>query len=241
MKRILCLILVASLLFGILPAQALATPVDQGPTPLTGDGINLPEGAEGTFLAFASSTASEGTPLASWTLEEQGRYALTVYRAGDLDGETTVELRTIDISAAYGRDYVVDDPRYETAASETEGTLMEQYSVSEAAQAEARQTLDEVSAAAEADDAAPLPEEARPAEGEGAEKSALAKRKEEQTGLPSRETPDAALLPMNEDLVSGLIPDLGASVETSSSTALTFRRADAGEHLPPRRGSRDRL
>ena len=41
--------------------------------------------------------------------------------------ETTVELRTIDVSALYGEDYEISDPRYKTEVFAIDGTLMEQY------------------------------------------------------------------------------------------------------------------
>ena len=141
-KRGVSLLLSVTLLASQLPL-ALAAEEETEPTPLAGSGITLPEDAEGTFLAFAANGAEGDTPLAGWTLEEHGRYALTVYRAGDLSGETSVDLRTIDVSATYGRDYRVSDARYETEIFATGGTLMEQYSGDEHARALSEEILAE--------------------------------------------------------------------------------------------------
>ena len=214
-QKTISLLLTVAMLIGLLP-YALAAPSQEEPTPLTGDGITLPEDAEGTFLAFAANGSEEDTPLSNWILEEQGRYSFTIVRAGDLSAETTVELRTIDVSATYGEDYRIDDPSYETDAFKTDGTLMEQYSGSEEAKAEAEAVIEELTREAEA--AQPedqqtetvqakeqtdgtalqdVPEETRtaenrtvdaaaPAAGSDDGKSELAKRKEAQTGLASR-------------------------------------------------------
>ncbi|MBR2717353.1 MAG: hypothetical protein IKD79_06420 [Oscillospiraceae bacterium] len=142
-KRSVSFLLTVAMLAGLLP-YALGAPSRETPEPLAGQGIALPEDAEGTFLAFAANAKADGTPAASWELEERGRYALTICRAGDLSGETTVELRTIDLSASYGEDYRLDDPRYDTEVYATGGTLMEQYSGSEEAKADADAAIEEM-------------------------------------------------------------------------------------------------
>ena len=263
---------------GLTPVWAVPS-AEQEPAVLGGSSITLPEDAKGTFLAFAANTVVDETPSAMWTLDETGRYAVTIYRAGDLSGETTVDLRTIDTSAVYGEDYRIDDPRYQTEVMTTEGTLLQQYANNEEAIAQGQETMNDLSAqveslrednadtgedpSGEAALAGELPdaEEDSPAEGgtdgtsdeaaasgiptpgiaaaeaelpedagsseeadtEDNGKSELAKMKEAQTGLASRETVDTEFLPMDESLISYLIPDVGSAVETSSSTTLVFQ------------------
>ncbi len=79
-RRLISLLLTICMLVGQVP-QALAAP-GQGTIPLAGMGINLPEDAEGTFLAFAANSAIGGNPNAQWDLEERGRYSITIYLAG---------------------------------------------------------------------------------------------------------------------------------------------------------------
>ena len=42
-------------------------------------------------------------------VEEKGSYILTIYRDGNIDSEATVDLVSADISAKYGKDYIVED------------------------------------------------------------------------------------------------------------------------------------
>ena len=270
-KRSICILLSLSMMIGLLPSYAFAAPEEE-PTALGGEVFTAPEGTEGTFLAFAANGKEDDTPLSNWILEERGRYAITVFRAGDLSGETTVDLRTLDISAAYGEDYRIDDPRYETEVRDTNGTYVRQYG-GEEGKAEAEAILAELDEAAEnagteggdaLSDAAPADGQTAPADAQpdsapadgqsdsapagtgpapagertagtpatsetgaarasgGEEKSELAKLKEAQTGQPTRETYDTELLPMDQSLISYLIPDVGSAMETSSSTTLTF-------------------
>ena len=196
------------------------------PTPLTGTGIPVTEDAGGTFLAFAANTEIEDTPLSSWAMEERGSYALTVFRAGDLSGETTVQLCSVDVTARYGEDYVVDDRSYETLTAETQGTLIEQ-SVPLTEEAYREEMAPILEAAAGADETGEGAEAPGISRENGKPVSELARLKEAQTGLPSRQTYDTVLLPMEQDLISYVIPDLGSAVETSSSTLLTFRPGEA--------------
>ena len=122
--RVIAWLLTFTMVIGLTPVWAV--PAEE-PMVMGGSGITLPADAEGTFLAFAANSVTDDTPSAMWEVNEAGLYALTVYRAGDLSGETTVDLRTIDASAAYGQDYRIDDSRYQTEVYTTEGTILQQY------------------------------------------------------------------------------------------------------------------
>ena len=52
---------------------------------------------------------------------------VTIYRDGDASKEASVKVKTVDVSAVYGKDYVMDDDRYETVTVKTEGTIMERF------------------------------------------------------------------------------------------------------------------
>jgi len=268
--RVLALVLALTMVVGLTPVWAVPSAA-QEPAVLGGSGITLPEDAEGTFLAFAANSVVDDTPSAMWTVGERGRYAVTIYRAGDLTGQTTVDLRTIDSSAVYGKDYVIDDSRYETEVKTTQGTLLQQYANDEEALAQGQEILDtlsgqiadtqaespaegeeqtgeaaltdeipateEVSAVATPGIASAEPEAAgdaaEPAEESTADdgKSELAKMKEAQTGLASRETVDTEFLPLDESLISYMIPDVGSAVENSSSTRLTFEPGETEKNV----------
>ena len=58
-------------------------------------------------------------------VDERGRYIITAYRLGNTSIESSVELKTADVSAKYGVDYIIDDDRYTTEISETAATLLE--------------------------------------------------------------------------------------------------------------------
>ena len=60
------------------------------------------------------------------TVQERGKYAITVYRFGNTDKESSVVVKTIDYSALYGKDYVVTDERFETETFSSEETLLQQ-------------------------------------------------------------------------------------------------------------------
>ena len=124
--------------------------------------------AEGTLLSFAANQEQEGTPLSNYVVDEQGRYSITIYRTGDLSGETTVDLRTIDTVATYGEDYCIDDPRYRTEVLETGGTLTEQYA-NEEGRAEAEAILNEEAQAVEEAQAESGAEVAQATDGEKSE------------------------------------------------------------------------
>ena len=95
MKRILCTILAAVMLLGLLPAQALA--VEAIPLPETELSEELTE--SGVFyLASQAASLSEN---------ENGWYLLRVARGGSTLEAATLRLELVDITASYGEDYKV--------------------------------------------------------------------------------------------------------------------------------------
>ncbi|MBQ7726050.1 MAG: hypothetical protein IJT66_02785, partial [Clostridia bacterium] len=84
-----------------------------------------------------------GIASAEGSVKEAGSYLLTVRRTGDVSVGSTVELRTVDVSACYGRDYVIDDPVWQTEVLPQTETLVKQYG-NEANRLSAAQTLTEL-------------------------------------------------------------------------------------------------
>nr|MCR5303574.1 hypothetical protein [Lachnospiraceae bacterium] len=98
--------------------------------------VSIPEdlkdvsGGENTYL-FIGSPQSD--------VSEKGKYAVTIYRRGNLDTETDFNFKSIDYSASYGEDYRIADDRYQTEIFETNGTLLKQ-----GASPEGQKALEEV-------------------------------------------------------------------------------------------------
>ena len=83
----------------------------------------LPEDLEGADNSGADSFYVMGNGQVD--VSESGKYAITVYRLGNIDKAGTVTVKSIDYSALYGRDYAVADRRFETEELEHERTLLE--------------------------------------------------------------------------------------------------------------------
>lgn len=84
-------------------------------TPLESSRLQeVPEG-EYMYLGTASTTVKEA----------DAAYTTVIYREGDLSSEASVEVRTIDFSAVYGKDYVMLTP--ETQKTGDGKTILEKY------------------------------------------------------------------------------------------------------------------
>lgn len=134
------------------------------------------------------------------SVDERGKYILTIYRDGNTESEAGVVLGTIDASATIKEDY--DILNQDTSYTDLGGTVMERNanvdsmqviedylaSVDEAKQqaAENEETAAEDEEAAESEDE-PAADTAEDAAEEDDGKSELAKIKEEQTGMETRE------------------------------------------------------
>ncbi|MEE0059248.1 MAG: Calx-beta domain-containing protein [Acutalibacteraceae bacterium] len=71
----------------------------------------------------AYSYFSIGTVQSS--VEERGKYALTIYRDGNTNSEASVELKSVDVSAKYAEDYIVLEKATQTEEELTDKTLLE--------------------------------------------------------------------------------------------------------------------
>ena len=164
-----------------------------------------------------------GIATAGGSVEEAGSYLLTVRRTGDVTLGSTVELRTVDISAGYGRDYEIDDPTWKTEVFPHTETLVKQYG-DEANRLAAAQTLTElgqrISESAAAEENAADTGSAVTTEPE----SELARLKMEQTGLPVRQTTEDSgdMLPPELQSLLMEVTDVAELLDASSATKLTF-------------------
>ena len=52
-------------------------------------------------------------------MDEGGKYIITIVRSGAAEDTASVDLKTVDVSASYGKDYIISDGRYTTETTET--------------------------------------------------------------------------------------------------------------------------
>ena len=103
------------MIFGIIPTIPVFA--DDEPVLLNTQKLENVEYDENISYTMMGTVQSE--------VDERGRYIITVYRCGNTSIESTVDLKTADVSAKYGVDYIIDDDRYTTETSETGTTLLE--------------------------------------------------------------------------------------------------------------------
>ena len=160
-KRLIAVILAVLMTAGLM-GTALAESVPEEYALNTSRLDDLPEGNL-IYLGTASAAVEEKTAT----------YSFLIYREGDLSDEAEVTLRTLDLSAVYGRDYVLLGSGIETTGSDM--SLLER-------SAEAMKSYYDEDASPVSENSAPAAER-RPS----AEESSLARLVQEQTGSP-RET-----------------------------------------------------
>ena len=223
-KRVLSALLALSIAVGLAPAAPAFAEEEPALIPAERAGIEgLP--SDGTYFTAGNSEAK---------VDEHGRYILTIYRDGNVSGESSVQLKTVDVSARYGKDYIIDDSRYSTDVTETDGIIMENLSnddylkASAEAMKEINEKSEEMQTAAEqqaeegtAEQTEEESAEENTEEKTAMEKSPLAMMKEAQTGGETRETYESE----NTDILPELVGagfDMADEMETSSETTLTF-------------------
>ena len=150
---------------------------------------------------------------------ERGSYILTIYRDGNIDSKATVDLASADISAKYGKDYIVKDDNI-TEEYERDQTMLET-TADEELQKITADVTEELEKAVESSMETDK-EAVEETKGEEEDVSSLAQMKENQTGLPTRENYDAEGLPLQDVLFENLGVDLGQEIITSSTTHLVF-------------------
>ena len=118
-KRVLSTALVLSMLLSMVPMNVMAVESQPSEIPQKMAVSALPE------LEFAKGLAYAGFTTQQTKLAENGLYSLTLSRTGDTSVGSDLVVSTVDISAVYGKDYVIEDSRFVTALKETDGTMLE--------------------------------------------------------------------------------------------------------------------
>lgn len=111
--RFTALILCITMLIGCMPVLGFASSDSGEPIVLE---YVYPEDGDNMFSIATQSAA----------VSESGKYTVVVVRSGQAADTASVELKTVDISAVYGEDYVISVGSSPTDITETDGTLLEQ-------------------------------------------------------------------------------------------------------------------
>jgi len=223
MKRILSVFLSLLMVLGAFPMTVLADELREEPAVLSVS--PLPD------MEYIAGTPYAGFAVEQTKLPEEGLYALTIRRTGDVSVGSELLVSTVDVSAVYGRDYVMDDALLKTEVLETTGTILEK-SGDELNRQEAQEALANIQSliegsTQEADDTVQAAEDAEAAEESAAEpvdpeNLSLAEMKELQSGMPVRETTDSEFTSLAADFLGEMNIDVADYVETSSQTLVVF-------------------
>lgn len=231
-NRFLSTFLVMCMLVLTVPVGAFAEPAADGPVVWESSRISeltTEEMGEGVIYVGTSGGRAE----------EKGQYVLTLYRDGYSDGEATVELHTVDVSAKVGVDYQIIGE--ETEYKETSGTVMElnaNYDAEDSLKAFEQETeMLQNFVAEEAEESV---------ETETAEKSPLAQIKEEKTGMPTREVTRGESTDVGEAVVKMVTPEqeqiagllneyamdnMDEFIESSSVSYITFMPGETEKQI----------
>ena len=238
-KRILALILCFTMLAGCLPMLAFAEEeTAQGSSMLE---CVYPEDDDNMF-SFATQSSA---------VDEGGKYIITIVRSGAAEDTASVDLKTVDVSASYGKDYIISDGRYTTETTEANGTILKQvtdYDEQTKRREEFESDLSDLKSVTDSQDEEtnepgaeePITESLNKSEtnitnnGEtvtDSDKSELARLKEEQTGQPTRETSSTDFTPMQELFMQSSVDEFGNSLETSSITKIEFAPSETEKQV----------
>ncbi len=207
-----------------IPVKAEPTPI-----PLDAERIDASMLSEGNVFYVGTAAAN--------LAEEDAVYEFPVYREGDLSGEASVTVHTVDMTAVYGEDYEIVDANAEI---DGDGRSVLETLVTDA-QNESEESPDSsVTDTADTEPDTPdyglekiLAENDYASEAEedpdgGAEEKSLRELKEEQTGEDTRdpyysETSES----ITQEMVQALVPEAMQSVKYSSEFTLTFAPDEA--------------
>ncbi len=217
-KRLLSTVLVFSMLLSVFPMNVIAVEdkTAENAERIATNGLPELEFAEG--LPYAGFTTQEGK------LPEKGLYSLTVNRTGDTNIGSDLVVSTVDISAVYGKDYVIEDNRFVTELVETDGTILEQAADEESrknAQEELEEIRDQIiGSTAEVDENADTAEPIVDADGDG--ELSLAEMKALQSGKNVRDLTESDFHSLKDKFLSQMNIDIADYVAISSQTRISF-------------------
>ena len=222
-KRLLSFLLCAAMVIPLgqgMTLQAAEGREKEGLVYLDSGRISQDKLPDGDYVYFGTATAA---------VEERGEYALRIYREGDIAGEASVDIRAIDMTALYGKDYELAVDGVKTADDAGEETILQKYvgSIDAATSEEGS-----VKGSEKDSDNRDIGKEEEGAAVDGAVPaslvSTLAKEKEKQTGKKTRELTetDTQEREWMDELTEAFLGDAMDNMEYSASCSVTF---EAGE------------
>ena len=217
-KRLLSTVLVFSMLLSVFPMNVIAVEdkTAENAERIATNGLPEVEFAEG--LPYAGFTTQQGK------LPEKGLYSLAVSRTGDTSIGSDLIVSTVDISAVYGKDYVIEDSNFVTELVETDGTILEQAADEENrknAQKELEEIRDQIiGSTAEVDENADTAQPVVDADGDG--ELSLAELKALQSGKNVRDLTESDFHSLKDEFISQMNIDIADYVAISSQTRISF-------------------
>ena len=234
-KRLLSLFLVAAMVVPCCEGGAAAAAVTEGErtTNLKSSRLEADRLPGSDCIYFGTASAE---------VQEQGQYAVRIYREGNLDKRASVEVHSVDMTALYGRDYEFDMEGVKVTEKDADKrmTILEK-SMREARKSDSREEESESGRTVELTEMAreELQETAKqvlfPLEEQAAKKESdadatressgeLAARKQEQTGTESRkltgeELPNTSIM---DALMEDTVGNAMESLEYSASCKVEF-------------------
>lgn len=240
MKRLLSILLSLAI---VLPSAVIPVGAEISDTPLEASRINSEQLPEGNLIYMGTASVSVS--------ETETVYSFPIYREGDLSGEASVDIHTLDMTAVYGKDYILLEDEIEKTGNGS--SILENYATAEVDENAESEEEPEVAGAetevAEAEqevaEAEPEVAEAEPevaeeepevveAGSESDSEPSLRELKEQQTGFKTREINETSetetetenlQAPTQEDyqaLADELVPQAMSQVEHSTETTITF-------------------
>ncbi len=207
------------------PAAAQAPEISLPASRLDAD--SLPEGNL-IYMGTASVDLKEG---------DYAIYSFPIYREGDLSGEASVDIHTIDLTAVYGSDYELVDMDVKKTGDSS--SLLEKYAKMEASEGEDEGIFEDIladAAEAPAEEEAPAVTEEADSDNSDGSKS-LRQLKEESTGLKTRDPEEleggtSVISPnaeqeLQQAFVDEFVPEAMQNMEYSSITTVTFASGEA--------------
>ena len=217
-KRLLSTVLVFSMLLSVFPMNVIAVEdkTAENAERIATNGLPEVEFAEG--LPYAGFTTQQGK------LPEKGLYSLTVSRTGDTSVGSDLIVSTVDISAVYGKDYVIEDNGFVTELVETNGTILKQ-AADEESRKNAQQELEEIrdqiiGSTAEVDENAENGQPVVDADGDG--NLSLAEMKALQSGKNVRDLSESDFHSLKDEFLDKMDIDIADYVAISSETCISF-------------------
>ena len=233
-KRLLCGVLCMAMV--IQPGTSYVTAkAEEPPIYLDSSRIEQDRLPEGDLLYFGTASAN---------LPETGEYAVKIYREGNLDKKVSVDIHTVDMTAAYGEDYELNEKDVENLKTTgEEKTILEKYVKGQEITAISGEDTRTLSLAQKSDAEETETETETETEKEAvlfdgkkketaASTSSLAAKKEEQTGEDTREVSETGEQSEEQQgfmdaIMDSLVTDSMENLMPSSISTVTFEKGQS--------------